>query len=162
MTPENFSHWTRRLAITIPIALLIAACKSVGLSPCPSGAKLMGTAPPQGQETWCEKLDASGHPVKDGPFTLYWPGGGKMIEGNYRDGKQDGFWTRFYPTGQRLALDEYRNGIQDGRHVAWYPNGNESEEGQYSGGKREGRWHKWDQAGLKNWFEEYRDDKPVS
>jgi hypothetical protein len=162
MTPEIFRPRMNRLAITIQIALLILGCKSIALSPCPGGAKPMGAAPPQGQETWCEKLDAGGHSVKDGPFTLYWPAGGKMIEGNYRDGKQDGFWTRFYPSGQRLALDEYREGVQNGRHVAWYPNGNESEEGQYHDGKREGRWHRWDQAGLKNWFEEYRDDRRVS
>jgi antitoxin component YwqK of YwqJK toxin-antitoxin module len=151
-----------RPAAIILTAVFAAACKNVALSPCPDGAKPMGAAPPNGQEKWCEKLDANGHPVKHGLFTLYWPNGTKMLEGTYLDGKQDGLWTRFYPSGQRLAVDEYRSGAQEGRHVGWYPNGNESEEGQYHDGKREGRWHKWDEAGLKNWFEEYRADKRVS
>ena len=160
MTPEIFRARMNRLAVIILTAVLAAACKSV--SPCPDGAKLMGAAPPKGQETWCEKLDPSGRLVKDGAFTLYWPGGNKMLEGTYRDGKQDGIWIRFYASGQRATLDEYRNGVLDGRHVGWYPNGHESEEGQYRDGKKEGRWHKWDQAGLKNWDEEFRADKRVS
>jgi len=151
-----------RLAAMVLTSAVAAACKTAILSPCPNGAKLMGAAPPQGQETWCEKLDPSGHAVKDGPFTLYWPNGTKMLEGYYRDGKQDGLWTRFYPGGQRLAVDTYRNGVQEGQHVGWYADGRESDEGRYRDGKREGHWHRWDKSGLQNWDEEYRDDKRVS
>jgi hypothetical protein len=160
MTPETFRASINRLAALILTAVLVAACKSV--APCPDGAKLMGAAPPEGQEVWCEKLDSSGHPVKHGLFTLYWPSGNKMLEGYYRDGKQDGIWTRFYANGQRSALDQYHDGVLEGRHVGWYPNGQQSEQGQYRDGKKEGRWHKWDEAGLKNWDEEYRADKRVS
>ncbi len=160
MTAEISHARVSRIAVLILIAALIASCKTAG--PCPDGTKLMGEPPPNGQETWCQATDPSGHPVKEGPFTLYWPGGNKMMEGYYRNGKQDGLWVRFYASGQRATLDEYHNGVLEGRHIGWYPSGRESEEGQYRDGKKEGRWHKWDEAGLKNWDEEYRADKRVS
>ncbi len=143
------------------LAAMLAASSCKATVRCPDGARLMGAAPPEGQEVWCEKPGPRGHPVKDGPFLLYWPNGTMMLQGYYRDGKQDGVWLRFYANGQRAALDEYHDGVQQGRHLGWYPNGQQSEQGQYSGGMKEGRWRKWDLSGLKNWDEQYHADKRV-
>jgi hypothetical protein len=157
---SDFRTKVKLLRTLVLTAAVVAGCKTA--APCPEGATLMGAAPPQGQEVWCAKLDAAGRPVKHGRFTLYWPNGNKMIEGDYRDARQDGLWTSFYTDGQRSSLDEYHDGVLQGRHVGWYSNGRESEEGQYRDGKKEGRWHKWDPGGLRNWDEEYRADKRVS
>src|SRR5690348_8159695 len=102
---------------------------------CPSGTKLMGQAPPNGDEQWCEKT-VNGQPVKDGTFVLYRTETGlKMIEGHYRDGQQDGEWTMWYESGQKKSLDHYVNGVQQGEHLGWYENGQLSAKGQYKNGE---------------------------
>src|ERR1051326_8939178 len=59
---------------------------------CPPGSRQMGAAPPKREETWCEKR-INGKALKEGPFILYGPGGGKILQGTYRDGVQVGEWT---------------------------------------------------------------------
>jgi hypothetical protein len=155
------------LIAPILLLVLLVACET---PPCPSGSKLMGAPPPEGQETWCQKIDAQGHlltdpdgkPLKDGPFVLYWPNGQKMIEGNYTNGKQDGYWSQYYDNGQKASVDEYHGGVLDGLHVSWFSNSQKSVEGQFKAGKKEGLWRHWDPNGLKNWTEDFKDDKKVS
>ncbi|MGH7947619.1 MAG: toxin-antitoxin system YwqK family antitoxin [Candidatus Binataceae bacterium] len=147
---------TFALALT---AVLVAACKS-GPS-CPPGAQLMGAAPPDGEQQWCEKI-VDGKPVKHGIYIVYGPNGEKLIEGHYVDGKQDSDWTLYYDTGIKQTVDHYRNGVQEGEHIGWYPNGKIATMGQYKNGKREGTWKRWDSDGFKNWEEVYRGDKKVS
>jgi hypothetical protein len=114
---------------------------------CPPGDTLMGAPPPKGQEVWCRKI-VKGQPVKDGHFILYADGGGKLIEGDYRDGAQEGQWTTWYENGQRSAIDHYRGGLQDGLHTSWYANGRKSIEGNYRAGQRVGVWTRWDPSGV--------------
>lgn len=140
-------------------AVLLAACKTA--PPCPPGAKLMGEAPPEGQETWCEKI-VDGKPIKEGRFTLYWPNGQKMMEGMYHYGKQTGQWTTWYDNSQKSAVDEFRDGLQQGIHVGWYANGQKSAEGGFVNGRRQGRWKRWDPSGFRNWEELYKDGKKTS
>jgi len=139
--------------------LLVGGCHH-GPS-CPPGATLMGEPPPNGQEQWCQKI-VNGQPVKEGPFTLYFPNGAKMIEGQYQDGKQAGEWETWYQNGQRSAVDHFRDGIQDGLHLSWYDNGQPSAQGAYVKGKRQGVWKRWDPNGFRNWEEVYKDDKKIS
>lgn len=141
-------------------ALLVAGCnKQIS---CPPGAKLKGQMPPDGDEVWCEQI-VDGKPVKNGRFIVFnSEGGGKMIEGNYRDGKQDGEWITYYQNGQRSAVDHFRNGVQDGLHQSWYANGQMAAKGYYKDGKREGVWRRWDPDGIRNWEEVYKDDKKIS
>ncbi len=121
----------------------------------------MGQPPPAGQEIWCQKM-VDGQPVKEGPLTLYFPNGSKMIEGQYRDGKQAGEWTTWYQNGQRSAIDQFHDGLQDGLHLSWYDNGQPAAQGNYVKGKREGTWKRWDPNGFRNWNEVYKDDKKIS
>ncbi|HLW70421.1 MAG TPA: hypothetical protein VKS22_07345 [Candidatus Binataceae bacterium] len=125
---------------------------------CPAGATLKGAAPPNGRELWCEKI-VDGAPVKDGPFIVYADGGGKLIEGTYRDGVQEGEWTTWYENGQRSAVDYFHRGLQDGPHLSWYANGQKAIEGNYRAGKREGVWTRWDPSGLTSRRERYAADK---
>ncbi|HVA79672.1 MAG TPA: toxin-antitoxin system YwqK family antitoxin [Candidatus Binataceae bacterium] len=149
------------LLLFLPAVLLIA-CKSViAPSSCPPGTQAMGSRPPAGDETWCQKIVA-GQPVKDGPFTLYRSGGSLMLQGSYHDGKQDGEWTMWYDNGQKASIDHYKDGRQDGEHIGWYTNGKISAHGIYKDGKREGAWKRWDAQGFKNWEEVYKDDKRIS
>ncbi len=149
-------------ALTVFIQCALTACnKPRQITPaCPSGSILRGAAPPKGQEVWCQKM-IGGRAVKNGIFIVYNDNGGKMIEGNYRDGVQEGTWTMWYENGQRSAIDHYRNGLQDGMHISWYANGQEALEGNYRAGKREGVWTRWDPSGLTHKQEVYRDGKLI-
>jgi MORN repeat protein len=151
-----------KATLLIPaLAVMLAACKTA--PSCPPGTQAMGSAPPDGEETWCQKT-VNGAPVKDGPFVLYRFDGSdqKMMEGNYLDGKQDGEWTLWYDSGQKQSVDHYKNGVQEGEHIGWYPNGKTSAIGQYKNGQREGVWKRWDPNGFKNWEEIYKDGKKIS
>jgi MORN repeat variant len=147
-----------KIAAVAALLLVIAGCR--GAPACPPGATLKGAAPPEGFEVWCEK-SVNRKPVKDGRFTLYGAGGGKMIEGYYHNGVQVGEWTMWYDNGQRASIDHYRNGMRNGPHISWYANGAKAIEGDYRNGKRNGVWLKWDPNGLKNTHETYQDGKQI-
>ena len=140
---------------TIVIAVATFGCKhQASLPTCPPGATLMGAPPPKGQEVWCEKI-VDGKAVKDGRFIVYSDGGGKLIEGDYRDGVQEGEWTTWYENGPKSAVDHYRDGIQDGLHMSWSANGKKSIEGNYRRGNRVGIWTRWDPSGLNPKQQDY-------
>jgi antitoxin component YwqK of YwqJK toxin-antitoxin module len=149
----------------LPVLLMAALCgckaADTALPSCPPGTQAMGQPPPNGDETWCQKM-VDGQAVKEGPFTMYRAEGAMMMRGQYHDGKQDGEWTMWYDNGQKASIDHYKHGVQDGEHTGWYTNGKISAMGEYKDGKREGVWKRWDAQGFKNWEEVYKDDKQVS
>ncbi len=147
-------------SLALCIQLILGGCeRNREIVPsCPSDATLMGAPPPKGEEVWCQKI-VDGRPVKDGIFIVYNTGGGKMIQGTYRDGVQQGEWTTWYDNGQRSAIDHYRDGLQDGRHTSWYANGQKAIEGDYRAGKREGVWTRWDPSGLVHRQEVYQNGR---
>jgi hypothetical protein len=161
----NVLELARRLAFAAAIAVCaaLAGCRHTTggpLPPCPPGATMMGAPPPRGEEQWCQKI-VNGKPVKDGAFVVYGEGGGRMIEGEYRDGVQVGEWTLWYENGQRASTDYYVNGVRDGLHTSWYANGVKSIEGNYRDGRRDGTWTRWDPLGITSKQEVYRDGQRV-
>jgi MORN repeat variant len=143
--------------------IAVTACKRedrITIPICPPGDMLVGNPPPRGSEVYCKKVIA-GKALKDGPFVVYAAGGGKLIEGNYRDGVQEGTWTTWYENGQRSATDHFHQGLQDGLHTSWYANGQKAIEGNYRAGKREGIWTQWVPSGLTSRQQTYQDDKVV-
>ena len=85
--------------------------KPVSIS-CPAGSKLVGDLPPDGDEQACWKT-VDGEEIKDGPMVIYRPGGLKMMEGTYKDGKQDGEWTLYYESGAKKSIDHYKKFAHD-------------------------------------------------
>lgn len=161
-------RWHQHNCVTLAIlitmlasSLLASACKrgSDAIPGCPHGATLMGAAPPRGEEVWCQKI-VNGKPVKDGMFIVYAGGGGKMIEGAYRDGRQDGEWTMWFDNGRRASVDHYRDGVQEGTHISWYASGVKATEGNYRDGKRVGVWTQWDPTGLNSHKQNYESGPP--
>jgi antitoxin component YwqK of YwqJK toxin-antitoxin module len=154
-------------AISIALAAVIGGCQSSSETPkpvnlaCPSGSKLVGDLPPDGDEQACWKT-VNGEAVKDGPMVIYHPNGLKMMEGNYKDGKQDGEWAMYYESGAKKSIDHYKDGVQEGDHVSWYENGQIDAKGQYKDGQQDGVWKRWDIDGVKNWEETYKDGKKIS
>jgi len=150
---------TFRWAATAAMLLVAVGCKNVPA--CPPGAKLMGQAPPEGQQVWCQKI-VDGKPVKEGPFILYHPDGSKMLQGQYHNGKQTGEWTMWYTNGRIRSSDHYRDGVRDGEHISWYTNGQISTRGRYVNGKRDGVWKRWGPSGIRNWEEVYKNGRKIS
>ena len=159
MASPNRLRWSHLSGAILFALVITAGCKSQPA--CPPGTTQMGEGPPDGSELWCQKM-LDGKAVKEGPFTLFFPNGGKMLEGTYRDGKQDGDWTTWYDNGQRSAVDHYEDGVQQGKHIGWYATGTKSAEGQYLHGLKSGKWKRWDESGLRNWEEIYKDGKKLS
>jgi antitoxin component YwqK of YwqJK toxin-antitoxin module len=144
----------------LAVALIAAiGCRArIDLPVCPPGDTLMGAPPPNGQEVWCQKI-VNGKPLKDGRFVVYADNGGKLIEGDYRDGVQEGEWTTWYENGPKSAVDHYHDGLQEGLYTSWYANGQKSIEGYYRAGKRVGVWTRWDPSGLNRKQEKYEDGR---
>jgi antitoxin component YwqK of YwqJK toxin-antitoxin module len=140
------------------LAATLAACKAAPT--CPPGSRLVGDPPPNGSETACVKT-VDGADVKDGPYTVYHDDGSKMMQGEYRDGKQNGEWTMWYDNGQKKSVDHYKDGVQDGEHTGWYTDGKIAAIGMYKDGKQDGVWKRWDPNGFKNWEEIYKDGTKV-
>ena len=90
---------------------------------CPSGARMSGAEPPNGNARGCQKIDADGNPVKHGPWTEWYMNGVKQLEGEYKDGKQHGLFRE------------------------WFPNGKPKQEGRYMDGRPSGKWVYWDEQG---------------
>ena len=157
-----------KTAIAIALVALLAGCnRDSNEIPkpqnivCPPGSKLVGALPPEDEEQACWKT-VNGEQVKEGPMVIYRPNGLKMMEGNYKDGKQDGEWRMYYESGTKKSIDHYKDGVQTGDHISWYEDGQIDAKGQYKDGQQDGVWKRWGPDGVKNWEETYKDGKKVS
>jgi MORN repeat variant len=159
LPPRSTRPLLDALSVGFAVFLLLGCRRAQIPIVCPPGTRLMGAPPPRGVEVWCQK-NVDSKVIKEGPFVVYTAGGGKMIEGTYRDGLQDGEWTLWYENGARASVDHYVNGLQSGRHISWYANGQKALEGEYHKGKREGVWTRWDPSGLTDHKIVYRGGKP--
>ena len=154
--------------VILSAILAIAGCQTNSNEPpkpvnlvCPAGSTLKGELPPNDEEQACWKT-VNGEEVKHGPMVIYRPNGLKMMEGNYKNGKQDGEWTMYYESGTKKSIDHYKDGVQSGDHVSWYENGQIDAKGQYKDGQQDGVWKRWDIDGIKNWEETYKEGKKIS
>ena len=155
-------------AIVIALVAVTSGCKSSDETPkpinlvCPSGSKLVGDLPPDGEEQACWKT-VNGEQVKDGPMVIYRPSGLKMMEGNYKDGKQDGEWRMYYESGAKKSIDHYQGWRPDRRShlvVRGRPDrrdGDNTRMGSRTACGSDGR-----PDGVKNWEETYKDGKKIS
>jgi antitoxin component YwqK of YwqJK toxin-antitoxin module len=164
---KSYSATSILAAIVIALVTVSSGCKSSDETPkpvnlvCPAGSKLVGDLPPDGEEQACWK-PVNGEQVKDGPMVIYRPSGLKMMEGNYKDGKQDGEWRMYYESGAKKSIDHYQDGVQTGDHISWYEDGQIDAMGKYKDGQQDGVWKRWAPDGVKNWEETYKDGKKVS
>lgn len=100
----------------------------------------------------------------DGPRTMWSPGGRKVSEGDYAQGKAVGRHTSYFPSGAKLSEVEYKDGVQDGPVRYYFENGKLQIEGEMKAGKKEGLWTYWNPDGTRDptWSGRYHDDKKVS
>ena len=110
---------------------------------CPKGSTQTGKAPPEDVSQGC--TTAAGE--RNGPWTDFWPSGGKWREGQYKAGKHHGHWTAFRPNGKKLYEVDYKAGFLHGKIAVYYENGQKKVEGAYSFGKADGRWVAYTESG---------------
>lgn len=153
-----------RPAVLLVVAVFAAAlavflgrpARVPGMPPCPEGTTLVGDAPPRGDAQGCAKRDASGQPVRHGPYVRWYRSGRKALEGEYRDGEKTGRWTFWHANGQKKEQGEFREGRERGVWRRWHETGALLDEGEYQGGVRAGRWTLWHASGRKAREGEYR------
>lgn len=120
-----------------------------GQSACPDGAQLMGAAPPQGQEVYCEASNGE----RMGPYAA-WTDRLKTSEGMYRAGQKQGIWFERDPHNPMVptqpgaaSIDEIDLWTADTYPPDAFPPGPWSARGAYANGKRVGLWQ-FTQEGL--------------
>jgi hypothetical protein len=103
---------------------------------CPKGTRQTGKLPPDELSQGCTNAADQRH----GPWTDYWPNGGKWRVGEYKNGKHHGHWTVFRPNGKKLYEADYKAGFLHGKIAVYYENEQKRIEGAYTYGKANGRW----------------------
>jgi hypothetical protein len=89
-----------------------------GSSPCPEGAKLVGTPPPTGQVVECVQPNG----VVNGLSSVWYPNGHEGTMTEYKNGVRDGRWL-YWLHGQKLVEGTFRSGRRDGAWTYWFDEG---------------------------------------
>ena len=92
-------------------------------------------------------------------ITVWYMGGNKKYEGEYKDGKEEGKWIGWYWNDTIQYEKEYEDGKEEGKWFGWYWNGNKMYEGEYKDGKKEGKWIGWHDDGVKEFEVEFKEGK---
>jgi len=98
---------------------------------------------------------------KDGVSITWWTNRAenkKMLESNWRNGKEHGAYNSWYKNGNKKRLTYFKNGKLDGSSIKWYKNGQKQEEGEYSADLAEGLFTTWYENGQKQEEGEYSAD----
>jgi hypothetical protein len=136
------------IAITLLVTTLATPATSAAQiqfqsDECPKGTSQTGKAPPDELSQGC--TTAAG--LREGPWTDFWPAGGKWRVGQYKNGKHHGHWTVFRPNGKKLYEADFKAGFLHGKIVVYYENEQKRVEGAYTFGKANGRWVAYTETG---------------
>jgi len=106
---------------------------------------------------WLEKItqfDEAGNvmavdsfPKSSGKYTLVYPGGKIMEQGNYVNGDFDGPYKTYYFDGSLENSYFYKKGSRDSSFVSYYYGGVKKSEGQYKYGNKTGIWKAYNDDG---------------
>jgi len=88
------------------------------------------------------------HP-ENGLHTVFYNGGQKLSETNYKDGIENGKTTWWYKNGQKDVEHTRINGVINGMLTHWHKNGQKASECNYINGKEDGKYTSWHKNGQK-------------
>jgi len=118
---------------------------------------------------WLEKLtqyDSAGNiintklfPKANGKYTLIYPNGQVMVQGDYVNGDFDGAYKTYYYDGTLEKSFYYNKGMLDSTYLSYYYGGIKSYEGHYSLGNKTGVWKNYSESGKLNTLTNYQDDQ---
>jgi antitoxin component YwqK of YwqJK toxin-antitoxin module len=83
----------------------------------------------------------------DGLWTVYFAGGKRKWEREYREGNQHGYEREWTEDGQLIDEKYFRDDELHGSWRIWYPNGQLKQEIQFEDGQQEGQNTWWDEDG---------------
>jgi hypothetical protein len=81
---------------------------------CPSGARIVGAAPPEGHLQRCMRGG-----VRHGPSRGWYEGGRVRFETQWWDGKKHGRFSLWYENGRKRAEGQDRHGVPAGTWTSW-------------------------------------------
>jgi hypothetical protein len=100
-----------RLEPGAPVPARMAdSSSSINASRCPTGTRQMGSSPPQGYSTWCERSDGAKH----GGSASWYENGELESKGTYADGLRVGVWRRYFQDGSTKVEAAFEDGKQNG------------------------------------------------
>jgi len=97
-------------------------------------------------------------PKSSGKYTLVYPGGKTMEQGNYVNGGLDGSYKTYYFDGSLESSYFYKKGARDSSFVNYYYGGLKKSEGLYKNGNKTGLWKAYDEDGKLASTTEYVND----
>ncbi|WP_259065327.1 tetratricopeptide repeat protein [Mucilaginibacter sp. X4EP1] len=97
-------------------------------------------------------------PKATGKYTLRYPNGKIMAQGNYINGDLDGPYKTFYFDGSVESSLFYKKGVIDSSYISYYYGGTKYSEGNYLHGDKTGTWKFYDEDGKINSSVQYVDD----
>lgn len=140
---------TNLMLATVTLLLLVVgltACER----PCPRGAKLVGTPPPNGTEQWCQYQNETGSLLKNGVYRSWYENGQPRLEVLFVENVPKGEIISWHPNGQRAlqaALSD--TGKLHGPVHVFYSNGQTRFEGSYTNGVPMGDVGFYAESGVK-------------
>lgn len=154
-----------RLIGLVAILLVGPAWAAKPAIKCPAGTELIGAAPPQGTEVYCQKRLDTGEFVKHGPYRSWAKAGVPLVVGEFDEGLETGEWTQFHggievdgrwsdAKNQPKYKGRYESGKEVGLWSAWHPNGQLGLQTTYVNGAEDGV--------ARGWFPNGRRQKEVS
>ncbi len=84
---------------------------------------------------------------RNGPFNYSYDSGEKMIEGQYKSGREDGEWKFYYESGQLSKIGSYESGLSFGEWKWFHENSLLSTIGSYKDGLEDGLWMSYYESG---------------
>jgi len=97
--------------------------------------------------------------VNHGSYVEYYPGGQKLREGRFDEGKKEGPWSNYFEDGKKAKLGTYKSDKPHGTFVFWRPDGTKEREESYRDSQRDGRWTFYNEQEKPVRQEEYRNGK---
>jgi len=98
-------------------------------------------------------------PKGTGRYTLYYPNGKVMEQGNYVNGDFDGPYKSFFFDGSLATSFFYNKGIRDSTYTSFYYGGMKDNEGLYKKGVKTGVWKDYDENGKILYTTAYQNDQ---
>lgn len=98
-------------------------------------------------------------PKGTGKYTLIYPNGQIMEQGNYVNGDFDGAFKTYYFDGSLEKSFYYNKGMLDSTYISYYYGGIKSWEGNYSHGNKKGIWKNYNESGKLRTVTNYQDDQ---
>ncbi|RKR82289.1 antitoxin component YwqK of YwqJK toxin-antitoxin module [Mucilaginibacter gracilis] len=103
-------------------------------------------------------ISSAQFPKASGKYTLVYPKGQIMSQGNYLNGDFDGPYKNYFFDGSLESIFFYKKGVLDSTYTSYYFGGTKRLEGLYLRGNKSGLWKSYDEDGTLTHTTTYAND----